>query len=516
MNSRLLIFTLLWFSPLTLVQALDLNDSITLSPSKIEITADPNQSLRREFTIKSYTTEDLNVSLRFENLVEGDASKYPLTPYLSASKRNFTLPAQGQVIVPIIINLPADIPPGGFYGTALFSITQINDEEETGEARVVTRLAPLLFLRVNGEVKESGSLLDAKFIDQTFYLTYENTGNIYLNPYGVIEVKNKLSKKQFTLQVDPWFVLPGATRIREIELPESLGAGWYEAKIKLHRGYGEITDTREVNFFVVTPTTLWLAGLILLLLIILLLKRFRKIFFIILLIITFTHSTLAQVASSTNYRLQADSLNFSGGLSNSTNYNLENTLGELATGPSTSTNYGVSAGYQQMISSSISITAPSDVSLNGITGTGASSGTVAWTVTTDNSAGYTLSIKAGSNPALTSGSESFSNYSPSGANPDYNWSVGASASAFGFSIEGADTASRYLDNSSGCGVGASNASDQCWDGFSTSDRTIAQSSGGNAPNGIATTVKLKAEIGSSKTQPAGNYSATLTVTATPR
>ena len=169
-----------------------------------------------------------------------------------------------------------------------------------------------------------------------------------------------------------------------------------------------------------------------------------------------------------------------------------------------------------MFSSSISITAPTDATLSTIDNNGISSGSVAWTVTTDNSAGYTLSIKASSNPALVSGSDSFSDYAPSGAVPDYTWTVAASASAFGFSPEGADIASRYLNSGSICGTGATDTADQCWDGFSTTNRTIAQSSAGNTPSGVATTVKLKAEIGTSKTQPTGSYAATLTVTATPR
>ena len=515
MNYRVLIIALGLLTPVFSVQALNLSESVTLTPSKIELIGNPGESLRREFTITSQSNEDLNISLRFEDLTEGDAPNYPLTPYLVTPERNFSLPAQGRVTVPIIVTLPEDISPGGFYGAVAFAITRARGEVDV--ARVVTRLTPLIFLRVNGEVSEVGSLLDFKFLDQTFYLTYENLGNIYLNPYGVIELANKFTGKKTERQVDPWFVLPGATRIREIRLEGSLPTGWYEAKVKLNRGYQDIIDENSINFIILTPKVL---GLIILFFIILMIGwfRYRKIIFIFTLLPTFVFvgSSYAQVATSPNYRLQADSLNFSGNLSASTNYKLEDTLGELATGLSTSANYGMKAGYQQMLTSSISITAPSDVTLSGIAGNGTSNGSVAWTVTTDNSAGYTLSVRAGSNPALTSGGDNFSDYAPSGANPDYGWSVGASASAFGFSVEGTDTASRYLDNSTSCATGASNASDQCWDGFSTSNRTIAQSSAANTPSGVATTIKLRAEIGSSKTQAVGSYSTTLTITATPR
>ena len=55
----------------------------------------------------------------------------------------------------------------------------------------------------------------------------------------------------------------------------------------------------------------------------------------------------AQVMSSTNYKIQSDSINFSGGYSSSTNYQIEATAGEIATGESSSGSYTVKAGFQQ-------------------------------------------------------------------------------------------------------------------------------------------------------------------------
>ena len=494
---------------------------VTVTPSKLELTANPGETIRREFIIANHSNNKLDIVLKFENLESQPI--FPLVPYLSATERNFTLPQNSKVVVPVLIQLPEAMSPGGFYGTAVFSIT--TSESSITNTHVVTRLAPLLFLRVNGPVLEAGTLLDFNLIgphfrfssnQPVFYLTYQNTGNVYLNPYGLIGLKNKISGQQISLPIEPWFVLPDTTRIREIAVKEKLVTGWYQAQLSLNHGYNKETDIKTVNFVVINPAIFLMILLILASLIFIVINRFRKIIFAVILITVLTNITWAQVASSSNYRLQADSLNFGGGLSNSTNYNLESTFGETATGNGISVDYGMNAGYQQMVTSSISITVPSDVTLSGISGTGSSNSSVAWTVTTDNSAGYTLSIKARSNPALVAGSDSFGDYSPSGANPDYNWSVGASASAFGFSPEGVDTASRYLDNGSSCGTGVSNASDQCWDGFSTTNRTIASRSSSNTPSGAATTVKLKAEVGNTKTQPVGSYVATLTVTATPQ
>ncbi|MBI2097473.1 MAG: hypothetical protein HYT46_00855 [Candidatus Vogelbacteria bacterium] len=224
---------------------------------------------------------------------------------------------------------------------------------------------------------------------------------------------------------------------------------------------------------------------------------------------------LAAAASSANYRIEADSLNFGGLLSSSTNYRLEDTLGESATGIASSTSYRIHAGYQAMLGSSISISAPSDLTLSSIVSSpgGQSSGSVVWTVTTDNEAGYTLAIKAATSPALKNASDSFADYTPGGSVPDYTWSVAANASEFGFSPEGSDTAANYLDNGSTCGTGSSETANRCWDSFSTTNKTIASRSSNNAPSGTAITVKLQAEVVADRAQTTGAYSAALTATA---
>ena len=224
----------------------------------------------------------------------------------------------------------------------------------------------------------------------------------------------------------------------------------------------------------------------------------------------------AYVASSTNYQIERDSINFAGALSSSTNYSLEDTAGEIATGRSTSTNYRVEAGYQQ-VDTSISLTAAADVSLLplivSLSG-GTASGTAVWIVTTNNPAGYSLTVKADTSPALQSGSNSFANYTTAGVNPDYPWSVGASASEFGFSPEGSDISSAYKDDGASCATGALDTASACWDSVTPSDKTVSQRASSNSPGGTQTTLRFRAEAGSSAAIPAGSYSAIITVTAT--
>lgn len=225
--------------------------------------------------------------------------------------------------------------------------------------------------------------------------------------------------------------------------------------------------------------------------------------------------TSAQVRQSASYRIESDSINFGGGLSSSTNYALESTAGEIATGESGSASYNLKAGYQQMVSNYLAMTAPASVtmtpSIAGITG-GTANGSTTVTVTTDSSAGYTLTILAESSPALVSGANSIADYVPVGV-PDFNFTVNAGEARFGYSPEGIDTVTRFKDNGSACNVDSIETTLACWDGLDTSEETIAQRATANTPNGSTTTVNFRVGVGSGTGQAEGLYTATTTLTA---
>ncbi|QQR64961.1 hypothetical protein IPH92_00035 [Candidatus Kaiserbacteria bacterium] len=226
--------------------------------------------------------------------------------------------------------------------------------------------------------------------------------------------------------------------------------------------------------------------------------------------------TSAQVMQSTNYRIQSDSVNFGGGLSTSTNYSLESTAGEVATGDSTSTNYNLKAGYQQMLTTFISMTAASSIlmtpSIPGISG-GIANGSTTVTVTTDSAAGYQMTIAASQSPAMQKGSDTIPDYVPVG-NPDFTFITNPADAHLGYSPSGVDVTSRFKDNGALCGTGGTQEADlACWDGLSMSAVEIVRRMSANTPNGSTTTVNFRVGIGGSVVQTSGTYVATTTLTA---
>lgn len=232
-------------------------------------------------------------------------------------------------------------------------------------------------------------------------------------------------------------------------------------------------------------------------------------------------SVFAQVMSSTNYKVLDQSINFAGNKSTSANYSMQDTVGEIATGMSSSTNYSISAGYQQMNITAISVVPPTNVTmtpnLGGLTG-GSSNGSTTFTVTTDNVAGYTATILASSSPALvntSSTTNSFADYSPSGAAPDFTFSVLPTQSLFAFSVQGTDANARFKNNGSVCNSGGSSTALTCWDGLATTTKTVSNRTSNNQPSGTQSVLYFRAAVGSSRNQPNGLYIATTTLTVIP-
>jgi hypothetical protein len=152
------------------------------------------------------------------------------------------------------------------------------------------------------------------------------------------------------------------------------------------------------------------------------------------------------------------------------------------------------------VAATISITHPTDVSMTpDITGTGSSTGSTGWTVTTNNSSGWKLEVETDQANTMHSGSDVFTDYTEAVEGTPETWSIANSASEFGFGATGT-----YIEAKFGA--------DKYMGFNNTTKEQVSHSAAETA--GDATTVIFKAEVGSAKAQPTGSYSAKVTATAT--
>jgi hypothetical protein len=229
----------------------------------------------------------------------------------------------------------------------------------------------------------------------------------------------------------------------------------------------------------------------------------------------------AYMMSSANYRIDLDSVNM-GGTDNSTSttYRMSDTVGEIATGPSESATYKLRAGYRQMDEVFISVSMPDSVAMApaimAITG-GTANGSGDITVKTDSPSGYQLSLKASAAPAMAYGGANFGDYSPENPPvPDYAWSLDGANSEFGFTAQGSDAVQAFRSADLQCdqALGTADGS-HCWKGFSgTTGIAAALSENPNHPAGAVTTINYRAQVKSNGSQTPGDYTATVTATAT--
>jgi hypothetical protein len=150
---------------------------------------------------------------------------------------------------------------------------------------------------------------------------------------------------------------------------------------------------------------------------------------------------------------------------------------------------------------SISIDNPADVALSpDIEETGSATGTVTWNVKTNHLGGWTLDVKASTDPALQDGGNSFDDYTETVPGTPEVWSVDAADSEFGFNATGT-----YAES------GFSGSKYMGFDG--TTRIQVAHRNAASGGSGDDTNVNFQAEVGASHNQPTGTYYATITATA---
>jgi hypothetical protein len=260
----------------------DLNLATTgnmiIGPGKTELLLSPGDSYTIEVTatnttgetkIVKFTTEDLAASNDPNTLLEflGDKKgPYSLKDYVKPEADTVTLEAGQRVRMPVTINIPENAAPGGLYGSIMVAAenlpteTTVESGKVAGQVSLITRVAVLLFVRIEGDVLESSYLKtftsDKNFYEKgpvTFNITSANTGNVYLSPHGLIEIKDMLGRTVDSREIEAWFTLPKSERTREILWNSNFLLGRYTAVLSLYRGYmneSDMADTMTMSFWV--------------------------------------------------------------------------------------------------------------------------------------------------------------------------------------------------------------------------------------------------------------------------
>ncbi len=227
---------------------------MTLSPTSVEVDVVPGQVLDREMTIVNRTGKTLSVDFLTEDF-EGSAD--PTVPAVLLGSADSTRGAktwirpeagkltvnQGEtVVVNVQVQVPGDATPGGHYGIFLASFNTPMTGPDGAGMNVISRAGCYFLFRVAGEIDERGSL-DPPYVDGltfsgpvTIGLRFNNEGTIHVRPSGTVRIKNMLGMTVAEIPVNPWTILPDASRYTELTWDRELLFGRYSIEATIEYG----------------------------------------------------------------------------------------------------------------------------------------------------------------------------------------------------------------------------------------------------------------------------------------
>lgn len=241
-----------------------------VGPGKQEMTLKPGESKTVPLTVTNRTGETRTFEIGFED-VAGSADPmqtvtllgaarghYSLKDFMSVAERTFVLKQGEQAIVPVKVSVPNDAEAGGKYGSVVVSTVSDAPAGGNGTA-IVSRIGTLFFVTVPGKILSEGKVSKFETVGKKtvygsgpvdFDVLFENSGNVHLNPYGQIDIRDIFGGHVASLRLDPWFALPESVRSRVVTWNDTPAWGIYKATARINRGYGDIVDEKSLTIVV--------------------------------------------------------------------------------------------------------------------------------------------------------------------------------------------------------------------------------------------------------------------------
>lgn len=267
--------------------------ALEIGPTVIALEANQGEIVRADIKIRNISSGPLIVNGEINDFVAGGEDGTPKILLEESeinnnqySMRNWISPLPELNLISkqietqsVIISIPTDAAPGGYYGVIRFTSTP--SELEGSGVSLSASLGSLILLKINGEVKEkltmeefyatqNGGTSRSIFEDQPiqFIARIKNEGNIHEQPSGQITItdmfNNKIASVNVNLNKTKNNVLPNSIRKYEQVLDNSVIGnkmlfGRYKAEIKLTYGANDQEIIQTIDFWVIPYTKIIVA-----------------------------------------------------------------------------------------------------------------------------------------------------------------------------------------------------------------------------------------------------------------
>lgn len=209
-----------------------------------------------------------NGTLTFK-LLEG--FKHSAVPWIKLEQADYTLIEKQTKELKLKISVPMNANPGEYYSAVMVEptrFTEIKDDNKPFVMLTKSRIAVVIVIDVPGRIYEKkGDALSANIKEEKdklkIFSTFNNTGNIHLDVFGMASVRSKDGKTRFGqtkliatgTSKDEAFVFPGNMRDFEGTMDKQLPSGEYVvdvmfdygAKIKKAIASSDFSISRETN-----------------------------------------------------------------------------------------------------------------------------------------------------------------------------------------------------------------------------------------------------------------------------
>ncbi len=259
------------------ISSTPVKEDFVLGPGKADLLLNPGEKVTQKVTVTNRFGKDQEFKVEVEDfsgsfdtdetvrLFGSEKGPYSMKDYVKPEVYEFSLRHGEKITLPVEIEIPEDSQPGGLYASVLVSTVPDEEvDENLAQAKIISRLGALFFVRVAGDTIESGHLQDfgVKEAENGFYekgpITFEiffkNEGNVHLNPSGKIEIRNMIGRKVSEQAIESFFAMPNALRKMSVDWEGGFLMGRYTAVLTLDKNYQQKpneSETMEVSFWVV-------------------------------------------------------------------------------------------------------------------------------------------------------------------------------------------------------------------------------------------------------------------------
>lgn len=259
-----------WFPVSGSIQAFAAeNISVTPQILRLDLSKDAPVAV---YSYKNNTRDTIELSLSLQDFkdlgeqgtpsffapVSDQSYKYGLASWATLSTEDVVIAPNDVQDVKVFVEREK-LTLGGHYAAILAELKQ--NAQGNKEVKLKAILASLLFVRAGSEFdREDGKIetFDAEnnlfSFPEDFVLRFQNTGNVDVTPYGLVEVTDMLGRKvaKGILNSNSLISLPETIRRYETHVtPQKtfLLPGIYNAKVSLHFGKPGKYVSSEISFF---------------------------------------------------------------------------------------------------------------------------------------------------------------------------------------------------------------------------------------------------------------------------